>query len=101
MLCLSGFELYSHWVPLLCIRGGRGKSGRKGRKQEKLSNNAINILQSRKGLREETKKNRVGARNNYKQLSMGGKRFVPPIPTNRDSTEEDHRILRWDVYVRF
>ena len=63
MLCLSGFELYSHWVPLLCIRGGRGKSGRKGRRQEKLSSNAINILQSRKGLREETKKNGVGARN--------------------------------------
>ena len=40
MLCLSGFELYSHWVPLLCIRGGRGKRGRKGRRQEKLSNNA-------------------------------------------------------------
>ena len=98
MLCLSGFELYSHWVPLLCIRGGRGKSGRKGRKQEKLSNNAkySGIQEGLNGGNQE----KWGGSQEYKR-SMGGKRFVPPIPTHRDSTEEDHRILRWDVYVLF
>ena len=96
MLCLSGFELYSHWVPLLCIRGGRGKSGRKGRRQEKLSNNAkYSAIQE--GLKGENQEKRGGSQE-YMQ-SMGGKRFVPYIPTHRDSTEEDHRILRRDVYV--
>jgi len=98
MLCLSGFELYSHWVPLLCIRGGRGKSGRKGRKQEKLSNNAkySAIQQGLKGGNQEKR----GGSQEYMQ-SMGGKRFVLPIPTYRGSTEEDHRMFRQDVSVLF
>ena len=86
MLCLSGFELYSHWVPLLCIRGGRGKSGRKGRRQEKLSNNAINILQSKKGLWEKTKKKGAGARNKCKVWEGRGLYPVSPpieIPLNK------------------
>ena len=57
----------------------------------------LNILKSRKGLREKTTK-KMGGSQEYMQ-TMGGKRFVPCIPTHRDSTEEDHRILRRDVYV--
>ena len=58
----------------------------------------LNILQSRKGLREKTKKKGAGARNICKVWEGRGLYPVSP-PMHRDSTEEDHRILRRDVYV--
>ena len=77
MLCLSGFELYSHWVPLLCIRGGRGKSRRKGRRQEKLSNNAkYSAIQE--GLKGENQEKRGGSQE-YMQ-SLEGRGLYPVSP---------------------
>ena len=58
----------------------------------------LNIPQIiQEGLKGENQEKRGGSQE-YMQ-TMGGKRLYPCIPTHRDSTEEDHRILRRDVYV--
>ena len=54
MLCLSGFELYSHWMPLRVVKGPRGSSTAKSQADVKTGADKCAVrtteLTSRAGL---------------------------------------------------